>query len=108
MWGFLLYPEDDLENESDDILEHVANLEEVNNDLVANLLKRVVLLEDINGQLLTDLKSCIVLLNEFKTAVPNSDQWQDLLDILESDLGAAETVQEHKMFNQTCGIIGTP
>jgi hypothetical protein len=104
----LLYPEDDLENESDDILEHVANLEEVNNDLVANLLKRVVLLEDINGQLLTDLKSCIVLLNEFKTAVPNSDQWQDLLDILESDLEAAETAQEHKMFNQTCGIIGTP
>ena len=108
MWGFLLYPEDDLENESDDILEHVANLEEVNNDLVANLLKRVVLLEDINGQLVTDLKSCIEILKEFNKAVPNPEEWQDLLNTLEADLQAAETVQGHKMFNQTCGIIGTP
>ena len=51
-----------MEMESDDILQNVANLEKVNNDLVVNLLRR----EDINGQLATDLKSCIGLLIDFK------------------------------------------
>ncbi len=96
-----------MSEKSDDILEHVAKLGEVNNDLAANLLKRVVLLEDINGQLVTGLKSCIEILKEFKDAVPNPDQWQDLLNTLKSNLQAAEAAREHKMFNQTCDIIGT-
>ena len=36
----------------------------------------------------------------------NPEEWQDMLDTLESNLKAVETVQKEKMFNQT-GLLGT-
>jgi len=38
-------------------------------------------------------------------AVPNPEEWQDMLHTLESNLHAVETVQDEKMFNQT-GPLG--
>jgi len=95
-----------MEMESDELVRYVTNLDEANQELVLNLLKRIATLEEINGQLATDLKSCVGLLKVFKEAVPNPEEWQDMLDTFESNLKAVETVQEEKMFNQT-GLLGT-
>jgi len=92
-----------LDQESDELVRYVTNLEEVNQELVLNLLKRIATLEEINSQLATDLKSCVGLLKVFKEAVPNPEEWQDMLDTLESNLHAVETVQDEKMFNQLVG-----
>jgi hypothetical protein len=94
-----------LDQESDELVRYVTNLEEVNQELVVNLLKRIATLEEINSQLATDLKSCVGLLKVFKEAVPNAEEWQDMLDTLESNLQVAEIVQGKKMFNQT-GVLG--
>ena len=69
------------------------------------LIRYVTNLEEINSQLATDLKSCVGLLKVFKEAVPNPEEWEDMLDTLESNLQVAETVQGKKMFNQT-GLLG--
>ncbi len=90
------------------ILEHVEALENVNQDLVVNLMKRIVLVEGTNDLLVKALGVSIGLLKEFKNAVPNPEEWQTLLNHLETDLKTAEAVQEQKMFNLSCGFIGTP
>ena len=95
-----------MDQESDELVRYVTNLEEVNQELVVNLLKRIATLEEINSQLATDLKSCVGLLKVFKEAVPNPEEWQDMLDTFESNLKAVETVQKEKMCNQT-GLLGT-
>ena len=97
-----------MDQESDNLIQFVTNLEEVNQDLLVNLLKRIVLIENINGQLATDLKSCIGLLKVFKEAAPDPEECQEVLNTLELNLKAAETVQKQKMFKQTDGFIGTP
>ena len=90
-----------MNQESDELIRYVTDLEEVNQELVTNLLKRVATLEEISSQLATDLKSCVGLLKVFKEAVPNPEEWEDMLDTLESYLQVAETVRGKKMFNQT-------
>jgi len=52
-FGFLIYPEDVLYQESDELVRYVTNLEEVNQELVLNRLKRIATLEEINSQLAT-------------------------------------------------------
>jgi hypothetical protein len=49
IWGFLFCPEDDLDQESDELVRYVTNLEEINQELVLNLLKRIATLEEINS-----------------------------------------------------------
>jgi hypothetical protein len=88
--------------------EQVEPLENVNQDLVRILLERISTLEVLNDHLARSLKSCIKLLTQFKEAAPNPDGWQDLLETLEFNLKAAESIQEQKMFNLTCGIAGKP
>ena len=60
-----------MDQESDELVQYVTNLEEVNQELVVNLLKRIATLEEINDQLATDLKSCVGLLKVFTEAVRN-------------------------------------
>jgi hypothetical protein len=97
-----------LDQESDNLIQFVTNLEEVNQDLLVNLLKRIVLLENINGQLVTCLKSHIGRLKQFEATIPNPEKWRGMVGSLESKLQTAETVQKQKMFKQTDGFIGTP
>jgi len=94
-----------LDQESDELVRYVTSLEEVNQELVLNLLKRIATLEEINSQMATDLKSCVGLLKVFTEAVPNPEEWQDMLVTFESNLKVVETVQDEKMFNQT-GHLG--
>jgi hypothetical protein len=47
--GFF-YSEDDLENKSDEIIQHATDLEKTNQALIVNLLERVATRE-INGQM---------------------------------------------------------
>ena len=95
-----------MNQESDELVRYVTNLEEINQELVVNLLKRIATLEEINSQLASDQKSCIGLLKVFTEAVPNPEEWQNMLDTFESNLKAVETVQKEKMFNQT-SLLGT-
>jgi hypothetical protein len=97
-------PELDIET----ILKDVKALEDVNQDLVVNLMKRIVLVESTNDLLVKALGSSIGLLKEFKNAVPDPEKWQNLLNMLESDLQTVESVQEQRMFKLTCGIVGIP
>ena len=90
------------------MLKDIEPLEKVNTDLVVNLLTRIVLVEDVNDLLVKALKSSIGLQKEFNDVVPNPEEWQNLVDHLGMDLQPAETVQKQKMFNLTCGIVGTP
>ena len=96
------------ESDIETILKDVKALEDVNQDLVVNLMKRIVLVEGTNDLLAKALGVSIGLLKEVKEAAPDPEKWQNLLDLLESDLGTAESVREHRMFNLTCGIVGSP
>ena len=96
------------ESDIETVLKDVKALEDVNQDLVVNLMKRIVLVEGTNDLLAKALGVSIRLLKEVKDAAPDPEKWQNLLDLLESDLGTAESVREHRMFNLTCGIVGLP
>ena len=78
MWGFLLYPEDDLSEKENSALEYIAALERVNDQLVKTL------------------RFCINLLTEFKSRVQNPEGWQEMLDVFELTLNEAETAREKK------------
>ena len=90
------------------LLKKIEALEGVNQDLVVNLMKRIVLVEGTNDLLIKALGISIGLLKEFNNAAPIPEEWNTLSDLLESDLKTAEAVQEQKMFNLTCGIVGAP
>jgi hypothetical protein len=102
--GFLpntTHQENDLSQEPDikTILEHVEAVENVNQDLVKNLLERISTLEVLNDRLISTLKSCFGLLSQFKSAVPNQEQWQELLNSFEFELEVAESVQRNRIFD---------
>ena len=93
------HQENDLSQEPDikTILEHVEAVENVNQDLVKNLLERISTLEVLNDRLIGTLKSSFGLLAQFKSAVPNQEQWQELLNSFEFELEVAESVQRNRI-----------
>ena len=80
-------------------LKHIEALEEVNQDLVKKLLERISTLEVLNDQLITLLRSCARLLSPLKKTVSDPDELLGLLDNLEFNLKAAESVQEHRFLD---------
>jgi hypothetical protein len=78
MWGFLFCLEGDLSEKENSVIEYIAALERVNDQLVKTL------------------RFCINLLTEFKSRVHNPKEWQEMLDVFELTLNEAETAREKK------------
>jgi hypothetical protein len=73
--------EDDLLGKENSVLEYIAALERVNDQLVVTL------------------KFCTQLLTEFKSQVPDPEGWQDMLNTFVLTLHEAETAREQKTFH---------
>ena len=61
-----------------------------------SVLEYIAALEGVNDQLVTTLRFCINLLTEFKSYVPNPEEWQEMLNVFELTLNEAETAREDK------------
>jgi hypothetical protein len=77
----LLYPEGYLSKEENPVLEYIAALERVNDQMVITL------------------RYCVKLLTEFKSQVPDPEGWQDMLNTFVLTLHEAETAREKRTFH---------
>ena len=60
------------------------------------LLNYIAALEGVNQQLVETLRFCIQLLTEFKAQVPDPEEWQEMLDKFALILHEAENAPEKK------------
>ena len=58
-----------------------------------SVLEYIAALERVNDQLVTTLRFCINLLTEFKSHVPNPEEWQEMLNVFELTLNEAESTR---------------
>jgi len=65
-------------------------------DQTEKLLNYIAALEDVNNQLINSLKKCVKVMTQFKDWVPDPDGWQDMLDLFEQTIGVGERVVEEK------------
>ena len=63
------------------------------------LLNYIAALEGVNQQLVETLRFCIQLLTEFKAQTPNPKEWQEMLNMLTLTLREAENTPEKKTFH---------
>ena len=61
-----------------------------------SVLEYIAALERVNDQLVTTLRFCINLMTEFKSRVHNPEGWQEMLNVFELTLNEAETAREKK------------
>ena len=63
------------------------------------LLNYIAAVEGVNQQLVETLRFCFQLLTEFKAQVPDPEEWQKMLDMLTLTLHEAENAPEKKTFH---------
>ena len=65
----------------------------------APLLNYIAAVEGVNQQLVETLRFCIQLLTEFKAQVRDPKEWQEMLNMLTLVLHEAENAPEKKTFH---------
>ena len=61
-------------------------------DATQKLFEYISLLENANEQLVNTLKRCIELLTEVKSSVPDTDGWQEMLDVFQETIKVGERI----------------
>ena len=62
----------------------------MNQDQRQKLFDYIALLESTNDQLLATLRRCLALSAEFTHSVPDSEGWQEMLDVFQETVKAGE------------------
>ena len=65
-------------------------------DPTQKLFEYIALLEKPNEEDVKTLKRCVELLTQFKSSVPDSQKWQQMLDAFQETIRVAESTVEKK------------
>ena len=65
-------------------------------DPTQKLFEYIALLEHTNKELVESLKKCVALLTHFKSAVPDPEGWQEMLDVFQKTIEVGERVVGEK------------
>jgi len=68
----------------------------VSEEFNQKLFDYIALLENSNEELFKTLKKCVGLLTEFKTSVPDTKGWQEMLDLFQETIRVGERIVGEK------------